>query len=413
MKVRSALFWTVVFASACGESKRATNQAQNDSGGTAGGGAVGGMGLGGDSGVAGSTPGGTTGAGGVTGVGGATSGGDAGTANGGSGNNGGSAGSGTGGSPGGKAGDSGTGGRAGAGGGAGTGAGGGDSGKAGAGGQAGGGGAECMSPAALFPAVVPTGQTSGLSGTANPPNATPMSLDAFVMQTACADTTCDDCSGAGWKNDSDIDRACMTNGLEAVQNLTVGGIPGQSYRVTLHFYGVVEPKAYGPNVTRESGTTRPMNLDSGADPAPWAYATGSPSFTASEYGTYELHVVDHEGMEVCSYFLNSDTMEGRFTYLLSFERTINVIGGGRIRFRRHDSNCRLIKNCFAGGTQGACSATGCNNKARIIDYSAAMPQPTRLFPPGLGGDTNQSGQWLLIDVTRVQCGMPALGCNGM
>jgi hypothetical protein len=267
----------------------------------------------------------------------------------------------------------------------------------------------CLSPATLFPAVVPTGQTSGLDGNANPPGAPARSFDGYVIQTPCVPTACENCVGSGWRYEG-LDTGCGTS-FEAVQNFTVGGTPGQSYRVTLHFYGIVEPKRYGPTVTRESAT-RPANLDTGATPPPWAYADGSPSLMASDFGTYEIHVVDNDGVDVCSYFLNSDTSEGNWTYVLNYERTINVIGGGRVRVRRFDRDCEIIKNCSLGGTTAPCTPVGCNNRARVVDISAAMPQPTGLLQPGLMNDDAHSGQWLLIDVTSVQCGLPALDCNG-
>jgi hypothetical protein len=384
----------------CGNSKRADDGARSRSGGTSGD-ATGGTAQGGDGGMSGSTPGGS--AGDVTG---------------GVGDSGGSAGEGAVGGDSGDAGEAGSSGAAagdtslgGAGGAAGSGGLGGAGAGAAGGGSGGVAGADCPIPSVLFPPVVPTDQTIGLEGgQPNPPDAPAKSFDSYNLQSPCNDTTCDDCSAAGWRYEGRV-RAC-SNGLRAVQNFTVGGVPGMSYRVTLHFYGVVEPRNYGPNITRESGTVRPENLDAGASPPPWAYATGNPTIPESDYGTWELHVVDHEGNDVCSYYLNSDTEEGHWTYMLSFERTINVIGGGRIRIRRVDADCRIIKNCFAGGSQGACSPSGCNNKARTIDVSAAMPPPTALSQPGLVNDTAQSGQWVLIDVVNVACGLPALGCDG-
>jgi hypothetical protein len=288
-------------------------------------------------------------------------------------------------------------------------------GRGGAAGMAGGGAAGCPSAAELFPMAVPTGNASGLGtgAAAHPPGAPAGSLEGHLVFTPCADTSCDDCTGAGWIYKG-ITRACQADGqgLNSIQNFTVGGTPGQAYNVTMHFYGVAEPKNYGGSVTRQSGTMRPGNQDTGANPAPWAYATGNPNYTMSDYNTYEIHVVDNMGAEVCSYFLNSDTSEGHWTYVLNYERTITVIGGGRVRVRVFDRNCRMIKNCMSGGTQGQCSATGCNNKARTVDTAAAMPQPMGLTQPGLGNDTNQAGQWLFIDVTQVAC-TARLGCNGM
>jgi hypothetical protein len=103
--------------------------------------------------------------------------------------------------------------------------------------------------------------------------------------------------------------------------------------------------------------------------------------------------MDQQGSEVGAYYLNSDTQQGHYTYAISYERTIPVVGGGKIRFRSVDRNCRLIKNCPGGAP--------CASKARSVDISTASPPPTTLSQPGLGKTIGNSGQWLLIDVVNV------------
>jgi hypothetical protein len=262
--------------------------------------------------------------------------------------------------------------------------------------------------AELFPAVVPTDQSSGLDGDPSPEGAPARSLDGYLLQVPCMDTDCDDCISAGWAYEGII--TPCTIATDTVQNFWVGGTPGMRYRVTLHFYGVVGPKNYGSVVTRASAPQRPMNLDTGADPPPWAYAEGSPMIRQSDYDSFEIHVVDHQGQDVCSYFVNSDTAEGHWTYILNYEKTIDVIGAGRIRVRYYDRNCRLIKNCVVGDA-GSCA--NCTTRTRTVDTSTANPQPVGLEQPGLGNDAANSGQWLYVDVTNVTCGPAALGCNGM
>jgi hypothetical protein len=367
-------------------------------------GSSGASGDGGAGGVSGSVNGGI-GGGGASGVGGA---GNAGRANGGVGGAG--AGGIAGAGMGGRGGFGGFGGRSmgGAGsGGAGSGGKGGTTGGAGSGGTSG----VCPTISQLFPASVPTGQPTGLNGSPSPSGAPARSFDGYLLQTPCSPTSCDDCSMAGWVYEG-ITTVC-SNGSNAIQNFLVGGVPGERYRATLHFYGVVEPKNYGNPVTRASGTMRPTNSDNGANPPPWAYASGNPNYTMSDYNTYEIHVVDNNGMEICSHFLNSDTQEGHWTYILNSPKTIDVVGGGRVRVRQYDRNCRLIKNCMSGGQQGSCSPTGCTDKARTVDVSGATPQPSGLDQPGLGVDPLHSGQWVLIDVTSVACGQPALTCAGL
>ena len=96
--------------------------------------------------------------------------------------------------------------------------------------------------------------------------------------------------------------------------------------------------------------------------------------------------------------------------LLHFERTIDVIGGGRLRVRFHDADCRMLRNCEPGHME--CNREQCITQ-RTVDLSDAMPPPTNLDQPGLGNEPNQGGQWLLVDVTNVQCDPRALACSGM
>ncbi len=249
---------------------------------------------------------------------------------------------------------------------------------------AGTGSMSCPTIAELFP-------TSGNLG----------SLDGRLVTTPCSPTNSDDCSGAGWIYNGTT-TGCMNGALNAQQDFAVGGTPGESYQVTLHFYGVVEPKNYGNMVTREAGDTRPTHMASGATPAPWASANGGVSYPASDYNTYEVHVLDDQGDEIKQYFLNSDTAEGHWTYLINYERTIEVIGGGKVRMRTYDRNCRMIKNC--GDRSGGVSFTTCSSATKqTVDVGAVMPAPTGLSQPGLGQAAAESGQWLLVDVTKVAC----------
>jgi hypothetical protein len=258
---------------------------------------------------------------------------------------------------------------------------GGASGSGGSNAGSGGSGGTCPSIAALFP-------PSGMLG----------SLDGRLMVQACSGTnTSDDCANGGWTYLGNT--ASCGSGQPHTQDFLVGGTPGVTYNVTMHFYGILEPRNYGAQVMRESGTVRPVNLDSGADPPPFATSGPAAIIATSNFNTVEIRIVNHLGQEVTVYYVNSDTTEARFTYVIDYARTIPVIGGGRVRIRQHDSNCRIIKNC--GPTPGY----PCAAKVRTQDISSAMPQPLpgELVQPGLGNDVNNGGQWWLLDVTNVAC----------
>jgi hypothetical protein len=371
-------------------------------GGTGTGGA-----MGGTAGTTGGTGGGTTG-----GTGGATTGGTGGGTTGGTGGatTGGTGGGTTGGTGGAAAGTAGSGGAAGSmagmsgspAGGAGGAAGGmgGMSGSTSQGGMAGmsGGGAGN------------TGGMAGMGGTGSGvPTITELvgKLDGHLVITPCRDQpNGDDCDGGGWRSnavENGANHACVDGKLEALIPFPVAGVEGQEYDVTMHFYGIMEPRQYS-SVMREAGTAATNRT--GATPTGWATANGTANVYTSgdnNYNTYEIHVYDPNNMRVAQYFINSDSGTGHYTLLTNYEKTITVIGGGEVRLRIFDNNCRQIKNCGANGGTGAACATN----ARSINISAAMPQPTgmpMLEQPGLGLPAQHSGQWWFIDVTAVAPG---------
>jgi hypothetical protein len=178
--------------------------------------------------------------------------------------------------------------------------------------------------------------------------------------------------------------------------------------MTVHFYGILEPKIYDPTIVRDAGMARPGSQNDGAMPTPWAVAAPGTVVPTSTYNSYEIHVLDNAMQEIGVYYLNSDVQIGHITYVINFEKTIRIVGGGIVRLRHYDSNCRITKNC------GSTAGYPCASKARTVDISAADPQPPVAGPtlstlnptpglrqPGLGQSNDHAGQWLLIDVTAV------------
>jgi hypothetical protein len=255
-----------------------------------------------------------------------------------------------------------------------------------------------------------TGAAAGMSGAGGGGSGVPTipelvgALDGHLIITPCGDTpNTDDCAGGGWRSSAvngGANNVCQNGRLEANITIPVEGMAGTAYDVTMHFYGIMEPRQYS-NVTREAPGDPNLN---GGSPTPWADAEGEPNITGSgdqNYNTYEIHVYEGRGQAaqaVHSYFINADNGTGHYTMLIDYEKTIQLIGGGEVRLRVADQNCRMIKNCGASG------GTPCANKARSVDITAADPQPGTAPPlqqPGLGQQPEHSGQWWLIDVTEV------------
>jgi hypothetical protein len=230
-------------------------------------------------------------------------------------------------------------------------------------------------------------------------------LDGFLVQTPCKAGTNDDCDSNGWVYEGTT-HACSGGNMDtdAAATKTIldfpvtGGVAGKVYLAKMHFYGIMEPKVYGDSIMREA-TGRP-GQDNPSTPAPFAWSkTAGATYPASDYNTYEIHVIDDKGMPYKDYYLNADTQSGHWTMPIDYERDLEIVGGGKIHIRSYDQNCRMIKNCGPSGhTQGAGK---CTAQARTIaGISAAMPAIT-VMQPGLGVDADSSGQWFAIDVKTI------------
>jgi hypothetical protein len=177
-----------------------------------------------------------------------------------------------------------------------------------------------------------------------------------------------------------------------------GGEKGKVYLAKMHFYGIMEPKVYGDQITREA-TNRPGQANP-SNPAPFATAkTAGATYPASDYNTYEIHVIDDMGKPYKDYYLNADTQSGHWTFVIDYERDLEIVAGGKIHIRSYDQNCRMIKNCGDDAHQHG--AGKCTTQARTVaGISAAMPAIT-VMQPGLGVDPDSSGQWFAIDVKTI------------
>lgn len=243
------------------------------------------------------------------------------------------------------------------------------------------------------------GDDGGGGGTGGIRELTPegiVGLDGrLITVPCCGQPTTDDCDSCGPYVDG-VANPCLGGQSDLSVDHPVGGTQGAVYAVTLHFYGIMEPKNYGDEVERDAAPDAPDR--DGADPTPWAVGSPGMSVPGSNFNTYEIHVLDQNREEVGVYFLNADTDEGHFTYVIDYERTIEVVGGGVVRLRSFDANCRIMKNCGSSG------GYPCAQRARVLDVSGADPAPSEeeLDQPGLLKGDDHGGQWWLIDVLGVE-----------
>lgn len=145
-------------------------------------------------------------------------------------------------------------------------------------------------------------------------------------------------------------------GAVFTEDFSIGGELGKTYRVTIAVNGITEGKYYTGG-TRRAGTDYSMaNAAAGAD----GWHVGGMA-VESNYNVYKLTVLEPGGTdEVQHYYLNSfpsaSGFESHQTVLLGYEATIQVPGGGVVRFTRVDSNCKAINNCGPGDNGNACPA---------------------------------------------------------
>ena len=143
--------------------------------------------------------------------------------------------------------------------------------------------------------------------------------------------------------------------------------------MTIHVYGIAEPKNYGTSggLMRDAGTGRPGNQDSGASPTSWAWANGGQTFNVDDYNQYEIRSCKNRTCayqsatdETNVYYLNADTSQGHWTYVMNYTKQIKVTGGGAVRVRNYDDNCRMIKNCGPNGCSGNCGTCAAIHSSR-------------------------------------------------
>jgi hypothetical protein len=347
-----------------------TGQAGDGAGGSGNGGSGGSSAAG----SGGSSVAGSIGSGGAAGDGaGGTSAGNAGsggstTARGGAGGS-----VGSGGTAGSSAGRGGTGGSAGSGGTAGSSAGrGGTGGSAGSGGTAGSG---ALTVASIVPDLV-----------------------GFYWEGTCVGNT-----DPGGRNCPMFDKGatCPTGATYDLQGVirdkvfNVGGTPGQKYTVNIEVRGVIGGRCYTGGTRASTAAASDTGYNN------WWYVGGA-QYNNSWWNTYELHVTPATG-DKDVYFLNAaDNAGGSYcekeaTYLVKYNASFKVVGGGQMKWTIHDSNCKAQQNC--GPT--ASSTAPC--APRNVDLSGQSPQPPASFmqPPRTVLSTTYYPQWLWITATSV------------
>ena len=194
-------------------------------------------------------------------------------------------------------------------------------------------------------------------------------------------------------------------------HLTGPGIDNaKTYKVDLHFYGVVECKTYvggtGPASTDSElvSTTVIHNLwmkgakDNADHWNTYAFTVTPASSTTFPGIGPQTMPPDPANMYVLNQCPGTHT-EGHFTYRIDYATSIAVPGGSYINYIEYDTNCRMIANCGA-----ADAAQSCNPPLNVVNtVTQAVPNTNATFMQPVQNTANppSAGQWWLVDVTGV------------
>jgi hypothetical protein len=235
-----------------------------------------------------------------------------------------------------------------------------------------------------------TGGRGGSGGGAVTPESVVPGLDGFTSTYPCGggDFTGYDCINTGCTNG---------NAKTVMRDFPVSGPAATTYELTFRVRGVVEAKNYTTACMRRAGGG-PMDATvMGGD----FLCTGGATQN-STYNEYSFTVsAGAVSGQPTFYGLNSrnGSNESHESWALNYTFSLRVHGGGNIRFRMFDSNCRMITNCGPGTGSSTCNTT---NGTRILTFAGADPMPSMLNQPYLGAATSAGpGQWLFIDVTTI------------
>jgi hypothetical protein len=187
---------------------------------------------------------------------------------------------------------------------------------------------------------------------------------------------------------------------------------GKMYKVSLHFYGVVECKTYTggtgpaktdpneiPNVNQTHNLWLAGSRDNGDHWNTYAF-TITPASMSTLVGIGPQNVPLPQVAD--TYVINQcpgARAEGHFTFNIDYDATLNVPGGSFINYIEYDTNCRIIVNCGA-----ADSGMSCNAPYNVVPtVTKAVPNTNANFtqPPANAANPPARGQWWLVDVTGV------------
>ena len=241
------------------------------------------------------------------------------------------------------------------------------------------------------PAAGGTGPAAGGSGSM-PVDAVIPGLNGYYWEGTCAGSISVEGHNCPM---SDSSSSCPTNGINREKTLAVKGVTGQLYTVNIEVRGVIGTRCY------TGGTRASTAALSETGNNNWWYTGGTYANPTGWWNSYELHVSPSTGDASGDvYYFNGSGVSGgsdcerEATYLVKYNATFKVKGGGTLTFKVHDQNCKGQQNCGQNPDGNSACAP------RTVDLSGMSASPPANFtqPPANG---TYKPQWMLIGVTSI------------
>ena len=240
----------------------------------------------------------------------------------------------------------------------------------------------------------------GSSGTINAADVVPDLVPGFYWEDTCQENF--DPGGHNCWTDAQS-TTCPSAGISVDKTLNVTGTSGTKYTVNIEVAGVIGTRCYQGG---KPASTAAIS-DSGYNN--WWYAGGTPYNSTGWWNTYELHVSPSTGDASGDvYYFNSSSQtlasggdcEREASYLVKYNASFKVVGGGTMLFRIHDNNCKAQQNCGSNTDSTSTCAP------RTVDFSGVSPVPSGTVPaakqpPSNTGTKTYYPQWMWITAASV------------
>lgn len=198
--------------------------------------------------------------------------------------------------------------------------------------------------------------------------------------------------------EKDTDTSCPSGGINLTQTKSVKGEKDKLYTVTIEVRGVIGTRCY------KDGTRASTAAVSESGTNNWWYVGGTYANPTGWWNSYELKVEPATGDPSGDiyYFNGSDVGGGSWcereaTYLVKYNASFKVKGGGTMTFKIHDQNCKAMQNC------GSSIDPNAKCEPRTVDLSGMTVQPPASFkqPPSNALSKTYYPQWMWIVATSV------------